>query len=141
MESIKRSKSVFGYVHLLYYKCHKINRNHGGSYRDCSYWIKNKKAAINPNIKKHNKCFQCTVTFTLNPEEIKKDVQRITKVKRFVNKYNWKGINFSSEKNVWKKFEKNNVTIAFNVFVSKNKKYVLLMFQYINQIMKNKWFF
>ena len=67
--------------------------------------LKTKKAAINPIIKKHNKCFQCTVTFTLNPEEIKKDVQRITNVKRFINKYNWKEINLPSEKNVWRKFE------------------------------------
>ena len=27
-ELIKGSKPVFGYVYLLYYKCHKINPNH-----------------------------------------------------------------------------------------------------------------
>ena len=48
----------------------------------------------------------------LNHEEIKKDTQRITKIKPFANKYNWKGINFPSEKHDWKKIEKNNVTIA-----------------------------
>ena len=36
-ESMKSSESVFDNVHLLYYKCHKINSNHGGSYID---WIK-----------------------------------------------------------------------------------------------------
>ena len=30
----------------------------------------------------------------------------------FINKYNWKGINFPSEKDDWKKIQKNNRTIA-----------------------------
>ena len=29
-ESMKGKEFVFNYVHLLYYKCHKINRNRGG---------------------------------------------------------------------------------------------------------------
>ena len=32
----------FDCVHLLYYKCHKINPNRGGSYTDSSVWIKRK---------------------------------------------------------------------------------------------------
>ena len=51
------SKFVFDYVHLLYYKCNKINVDCGGSYIDSPDWIKNKKATINPINKKHNKCF------------------------------------------------------------------------------------
>ena len=31
-ELIKGSEFVFDYVHLLYYNCHKINPNRGGSY-------------------------------------------------------------------------------------------------------------
>ena len=67
--------------------------------------------------KKDNKCFQYAVTVALNHEEIKKDPQRITKIKPFINnnKYNWEGINFPSEKDDWKKFEKNNATIALNI--------------------------
>ena len=33
---MKGSEFVFDYVHLLYYKCHKINPNPGGSYIDSS---------------------------------------------------------------------------------------------------------
>ena len=33
---IKGSEFVFHYVYLLYYKCHKINRNCIGSYIDSS---------------------------------------------------------------------------------------------------------
>ena len=71
---------VSDYVQLLFYKCYKINPNCGGSYMDCADWIKNKKAAISPINKKDNKCFQYAVTFVLNYEEIKKDLQRITKL-------------------------------------------------------------
>ena len=34
LESIKGSESSFNGVQLLYYKCHKINRNNCGSYID-----------------------------------------------------------------------------------------------------------
>ena len=37
-------------------------------------------------------------------------------MKPFINKYNWEGINYSSEKDDWKESEKNNVTIA-TVFI------------------------
>ena len=56
--------------------------------------MKNKKAAINTINKKDNKFFQYAVTVALSYEGIKKDLQRITKAKPFINKYNWKGINF-----------------------------------------------
>ena len=49
---MKGSECVFNYVHLLYYNCHKINPNCGGSYVDSPNWIKNKKATINLSIKK-----------------------------------------------------------------------------------------
>ena len=114
LQSMRGSEFVFDYVHLLYYKCHKINLNRGGSCIDSSDWIKNKKATINPINKKDNNCFHDVITVALNYDEIKKDPQRITKVKPFINKYNWEEINYPSEKDDWKKFEKNNVTIAIN---------------------------
>ena len=85
---------------------------------DSPDWIKNKKAARN-SIKKKDKCFQYAVAVALNYEEIKKDPKRITKIKPFINKYNWEEINFLSEKYVWKKFELNNTTIALNVLKEK----------------------
>ena len=36
LESMKGSEFVFDHVQLLYYKCHKINPNRGGSYIDYS---------------------------------------------------------------------------------------------------------
>ena len=77
---MKGTEFVFNYVQLLYYRCHKINPNRGGSPVDSPDSIKNKKATINPINKKDNKCLQYAVTFALNHEEIKKDPQRIKKI-------------------------------------------------------------
>ena len=70
----------------MYYKCHKINLNCGGSYIDSPDWIKNKKVTINSINKKDNECSQYVITGTINHEETKKDPQRITKIKSFINK-------------------------------------------------------
>ena len=48
---------------------------------------------------------------------------------------------FFIRKTLLEKIEKNNVTIAFIFCTLKSKKYILLMFQNITQIVKNKLFF
>ena len=40
---MRGSEFVFDYVHLLYYKCHKINFNHGRSYIDSLDWTKKQR--------------------------------------------------------------------------------------------------
>ena len=92
-ESIRGSKFVFDNVDSLYYKLHKISLNRGGSYIDSPKWLKNKKTTI--NLKNNDdKCFQYAITLALNHEQIKKDPQRITKIKPFIDQYNWKEITF-----------------------------------------------
>ena len=113
---------VFDYVQLLYCECHKISPNPGGTYINSSDWIKNKIAAENPINKKDRKCFQYAVTATLDYEERKKDPQGTTKIKPFINKYNWEGTNIPLEKDDWKIFEKNKVTIALNILYAKEEK-------------------
>ena len=57
LESMNGSGFVFNYLHLLYYKCHNINKNLAGSNADSPEWIKNRKATIDPINKKDNKYF------------------------------------------------------------------------------------
>ena len=54
--------------------------------------------------------------------QLKNNLQRITEIKPFVNKYNREGINFPSEKDGWKKFETTNVAIALNVLNAKKEE-------------------
>ena len=60
-----------------------------------SLLLKNKKAKINPK-NNDSKCFQYALTVALNHEQIKKDPQRITKIKPFIDQCNWKEIDFPS---------------------------------------------
>ena len=92
-------------VHLWYYKCYKINPNRGGSSVDSPNWIKNSKATNNPINKKIN-VFNMMQHFPLDHKEIEKDSGRIAKIKPIIDKYNWERINYPSEKDDWKKFDK-----------------------------------
>ena len=58
----------------------------------------------------------------VNYQEIQYDSQKITKIKPFINKYNWEEINYSSEKDDQKNFQKNNVAIVLNVLYTKKEK-------------------
>ena len=51
----------------------------------------------------------------MNYEQIKKDPKRLSKIKIFIDQYNWKEMDFPSHKKDWKKFESNNKSIALNV--------------------------
>ena len=59
--------------------------------------------------------FQNALDDALNYQNIERDPQRISKLKSYINKYNWKGIKFPVESKEWKKFERNNKTIALNI--------------------------
>ena len=84
-----------------------------------SWWINNIKVTTDSIHIRDKKCFQYPVTVVLNHEEIKKGLQRITKIKPFINKYDREGMNFPSRKDDLKKCGKNNVTIALNVLHAK----------------------
>ena len=69
-----------------------------------------------------DKCFQYAATVALNYEKIKWNPERVSNSKPFINKYNWKGINYLSKIDDWKAFEKNNLTIAVDVLYIKEKE-------------------
>ena len=77
-------------------------------------WLKKKKATQNPK-NTYNKCFQYVVTVALNYEEIDSHAERVSNIKAFINKHNWKGIKTPSKIDDWKTFEINNLTIALNI--------------------------
>ena len=94
---MRGSEFNFDRVDVLYYNLNKIRLSRGGSYIDSPKWLKNKKARINPK-NNDGKCFQYALTVTLNYEQIKKDPQRILKIKPFIDQYSWKDIDFPSHK-------------------------------------------
>ena len=103
---------TFERVDLLEYHLHKISLNRGSSYIESPEWLKNKGVTINPKNTKDNNCFQYAITAALNYQNIDHHPERISKLKPFINNYNWKDIEFPSHLKDWRKFECNNKTIV-----------------------------
>ena len=77
-------------------------------------WIKNKGYTINPQ-NKDNKCFQYSVTLSLYHNQIDNNPQRISKIKPFINNFNWENINSPPTQKDYENFEMNNKSIALNI--------------------------
>ena len=65
----------------------------------------------------------------------------MSKLKPYINKYNWKRIEFPAGSKEWQKFEQNNKTIALNILYVNQKKYALYIDQNITISVKNKQFY
>ena len=63
----------------------------------------------------------CYIKFWKKPESHPETGSRI---KPFINKYNWKGTNYLSKIGNGKTFEKSNLTVALNFCISKKEQYV-----------------
>ena len=117
------SNFVFESVDLLSYHIHKTGLNIGKSYMKSPEWVANKRATINPQNLSDNKCFQYSITVALHHQDIENHPERITNIGPHTGLYNWKGIEFPAGIKDWKRFERNNKTIALNIFfVPHNEK-------------------
>ena len=134
---MKGSDFEFDGVNFLYYDFNKISLYRGGSYIDSSKWLKDKKSTINPK-NNDDKCFQYAVTLALNLDKIKKDAQIISKIKPFINQYNWKDIDFPPTNKDWRKFELNN-EIALNIlYVPHNTRKIQVAYKSKNNLTCDK---
>ena len=108
---------------------HKTSLKKLKSYIKSPEWLINKRATINPK-NKDNKCFQYSITVALNHQNIENHPERISNIKPFINQYNWEGIDFPAGIKDWKKFERNNKTIALNIlFMQHNTKTIHLAYK------------
>ena len=128
-EKMKGSDFTFDGINYLYYNLNKVSISKGGSYIDSRKWLKNKKSTINPKDDDY-KCFQYAITLALNYDKIDRSHQRISKIKPFIENYNWKDIDFPSD---WNKLELNNNNIALNILYvpfNTNKKEIAYKSKY-----------
>ena len=127
-EKMRGSDFAFDGVNFLYYDFNKISVSRGGSYIDSPKWLKDKKSTINQKDNDH-KCFQYAVTLALNVDKINDHPERISKIKPFIEEYNWKDIDFPSTSKDWKKFELYN-EIALNIlYVAHNTKKIEIAYK------------
>ena len=111
---MKGSDFIFNGINYLYHDLNRITISKGGSYIESPKWLKDKKCTINQK-NTDNKRFQYATTLALNFNNIDKHHQRISKIKPFIDNYNWNDINFPAAKKDWNKFEVNNKNVAPNI--------------------------
>ena len=137
---MRGSEFEFDGVNFLYYDFNKTSINRGGSYVDSPKWLKGKKSTINPK-NNDDKCLQYAVTLALNLDKIKKDPQRVSKIKPFIEKYNWKDIDFPSTGKDWKKFECNNEVTLNILYVPYNTKQINIAYKSKNNLTQKRQIF
>ena len=127
-DKMRGSNFEFDGVNFLYYDFNKTSIYRGGSYIDSPKWLKDKKSTINPK-NNDDKFFQYAFTLALNLDNIDNHPERISKIKPFINKYNWKDIDFPSTSKDWKKIELNN-EIALNIlYVPHNTRKIHVVYK------------
>ena len=134
---VRGSEFEFDGINLFYYNFNKMSIYRGGTCIDPLKWLKNKKSTINPK-NNDNKCFQYAVTLELNLDNINKHPQRISKIKPFIDQYNWKDIDFPATSRDWRKVELNN-DIALNIlYIPHNTKKIQLAYRSKNNLTCDK---
>ena len=136
-EKMRGSDFIFNGVNYLFYDFNRISISKGGSYIESPEWLKDKKSTINQKNNDY-KCFQYATTLALNFNKINKDPQRISKIKPFINNYNWNDINFPTAKKDWNKFELNNKDVALNIlYVPFNPKKIEIAYKSKNNLVRD----
>ena len=130
---MKGSDFEFDGINFLYNDFNKTSIYRGGTYIDSPKWLKDKRSTINPK-NKDNKCFQYAVTLALHLDNIDNHRERISKIKPFIDKYDWKDIEFPPTSKDWRKFESNN-KISLNIlYIPHNTKNIQVAYRSKNNL-------
>ena len=128
-EKMRSSDFIFNGVNYLFYDFNRVSISKGGSYIESPKWLEDKKCTVNQK-NNNNKCFQYATTLALNFNKINKHPQRISRIKPFIENYNWNDINFPATKKDWNRFELNNKDVALNIlYVPHNAKKIEIAYK------------
>ena len=134
---MRGSEFEFGKIKHFYDRFNKTSLYRGGTYIDSPKWLKDKKSTVNPK-NTDDKCFQYAVTLALHLDNIDNHPERISKIKPFINQYNWKYIDFPPTNKDWRKLELNN-NIALNIlYIPHNTKTIQLAYRSKKNLTCNK---
>ena len=99
---------------------HRLNLTRGSSYIPLPDWLAKKKAIINPK-NSDLECFKWAVIAAMRWEEIDRDHQRISKLRRYEDDFDWDGTKFQASIRDIKRFESRN-EITINIVALEDKK-------------------
>ena len=118
--SLRDSKFVFDGVIGMNIDFHRLTLTRGSSYIPLPEWLAHKGAIINPK-NSDMECFKWAVIAAMKWREIGKDPQRISKLRRYEDDFDWDGMKFPASTRDIKRFElRNEMTI--NILAFENKK-------------------
>ena len=107
--ALLNSRFVFDEFLYLDVNFHQLNLTRGSSYLPLPDWLARKKAIVNP----HNddeECFKWLVIAAENA--LMKDPQRVSNLRKFMDNYDWSGLEFPVSINNIGKFEtRNNISV------------------------------
>ena len=127
---MRGSEFEFDGINFLYYSFNKTSIYRGGTYIDSPKWLKDKKSTI--NLQNNDD------TLALNLDNIEKNPQTISKIKPFIDQYNWKDIDFPPTNKDWRKLELNN-DVALNIlYIPHNTKKIQLAYRSKNNLTCDK---
>ena len=118
--ALKDSKFVFDRIMHMDINFHRLNLTRGSSYIPLPDWLTKKKAIINPK-NSDQECFKWAIIAAMRWEEIDIDHQRISKLRRYEDDFDWDGIRFPPSINDIKRFESRN-EITVNILALEGKK-------------------
>ena len=136
-KKIRGSDSEFDGINFFNYNFNKTSIYRGGSYIDSPKWLKDKKSTINPK-NSDLKCFQYAATLALNFDDINNHPEKISKIRPFIDQYNWKDIDSPAASKDSKKVELNN-KVALNIlYIPHNTKKIQLAYRSKYNLTYNK---
>ena len=118
--ALRDSKFVFDRIIHMDIDLHRLNLTRGSSYIPLPDWLAKRKAIINPK-NSDLECFKWAVIAAMRWEEIDKDHQRISKLRRYEDDFDWDGIKFPASIRDIRRFESRN-EITINILALEDKK-------------------
>ena len=118
--ALRDNKFVFDRIIHTDIDFHRFNLTRRSSYIPLPDWLAKKKAIINPK-NSDLECFKWAVIAAMRWEEIDRDHQRISKLRRYEDDFDWDGIKFPSSIRDIKRFMSRN-EITINILALEDKK-------------------
>ena len=118
--ALRDSKFVFNGVIHMDIDFDRLNLTRGSSYMPLPDWLAKKGAIINPK-NSDMECFKCAVTEAMKWRDIDNHLERISKLRRYEDNFDWTKVKFPASFRDIKRFESGN-EITINILAFEGKQ-------------------
>ena len=118
--TLRNSKFIFDKILHMDIDFHRLNLTRGSSYIPLPDWLMEKKAIINPR-NSDMECFKWAIIAAMKWEEVGNNLERVSKLKRNEEEFDWNGLDLPICLRNISKFESTNET-GVNILAVENRK-------------------